>query len=260
MQRYFDCVSPLGLNATRSRGERAYSQAAWALFVSLNEELVAACVAAGEPCPLLPAGSPPLPPGLREGVLAGRAEARSQLLEFVTANGDFELHGPLPPGVAGVPFQALLDRAIELNVVCMDAYKTTSRQRALYGANAETLLKAQRTGCGAALNTDLIHDSTGENGNYAFWHRATHDSWSLTRPLYPRNPAKVSDAELLAACAEAKAAREARGTAAAQGGREAAAGVPQGRRRSRPSGAQQRKRKRKAAAPAEGDKDDAPDE
>ena len=97
-------MSPLGLNATRSRGERAYSQAAWALFVSLNEELVAAYVAAGEPCPLLPAGSPPLPPGLQEGVLAGRAEARSQLLEFVTAHGDFALHGPLPPGVVGVPF------------------------------------------------------------------------------------------------------------------------------------------------------------
>ena len=259
MQRYFDCVSPLGLNATRSRGERAYSQAAWALFVSLNEELVAACVAAGEPCPLLPAGSPPLPPGLREGVLAGRAEARSQLLEFVTANGDFELHGPLPPGVAGVPFQALLDRAIELNVVCMDAYKTTSKQRALYGANAETLLKAQRTGCGAALNTDLIHDSTGENGNYAFWHRATHDSWSLTRPLYPRNPAKVSDAELLAAMAEAKAAREAREAAAAQGGGQAAAErSPGGHKRTRRGG---KRKPRHAAAPAgEGDAEEALDE
>ena len=256
MQRYFDCVSPLGLNATRSRGERAYSQAAWALFVSLNEELVAACVAAGEPCPLLPASAPPLPPGLQEGLLAGRAEARSALLEFVTSHGDFALHGPLPPGIAGVPFQALLDRAIELNVVSMDAYKTTSKQRALYGANAETLLKAQRTGCGAALNTDLIHDSTGENGNYAFWHRATHESWSLTRLLYPRNPAKVTDAELLAAMAEAKAAREARETTAAQGGKAVAGASPEGKRRRRG------KRRRHAAAPAAGgaDADDAPDE
>ena len=256
MQRYFDCVSPLGLNATRSRGEHAYSQAAWALFVSLNEALAAACVAAGEPCPLLPAGAPPLPPGLQEALAAGRAEARSQLCEFLTAHGDFVQHGPLPPGIAGVPFQALLDRAIELNVVSMDAYKTTSKQRALYGANAETLLKAQRTGCGAALNTDLIHDSTGENGNYAFWHRATHESWSLTRLLYPRNPAKVTDAELLAAMAEAKAAREARETTAAQGGKAVAGASPEGKRRRRG------KRRRHAAAPAAGgaDADDAPDE
>ena len=203
-------MSPLGLNATRSRGERAYSQAGWALLVSLNEAYIASCVAAGEPCALLPAGTPPLPPGLQDGVCAGRPEARHQLLDFVTAHGDLALHGPLPPDLAGVPFQALLDRAIELNVVCMDAYKTTAKQRALYGANAETLLKAQRTGCGAALNTDLIHDSTGENGNYAFWHRDTHASWSLTRLLWPRNPARVTDAELLAAMAEAKAAREAR--------------------------------------------------
>jgi len=229
LQRYFDCVSPLGLNATRSRGERAYSQAAWALLVQLNEAHLAACVAAGSACALLPPAAPPLPAGLAEGLRVGRAEARQQLLDFVTQHGDLALHGALS-GIAGVPFQALLDRAIELNVVCMDAYKTTVKQRALYGANAETLLKAQRTGCGAALNTDLIHDSTGENGNYAYWNRATHESWSLTRLLYPRNPNKVTDAELLAAMAEAKAAREER-EAGKNGSREDDA--PDGKRRRR---------------------------
>lgn len=253
LQRYFACVSPLGLNATRSRGERAYSQAAWALLVSLNAAYVVSCVASESPCALLPAGTPPLPPGLLEGVRASRAEA--QLLEFVTAHGDLAQHGPLPDGLAGVPFQALLDRAIELNVVCMDAYKTTAKQRALYGANAETLLKAQRTGCGAALNTDLIHDSTGENGNYAFWHRATHDSWSLTRLLFPRNPAKVTDAELLAAMAEAKAAREAREAQGGAAGRAAAASeAPSGRAKRQRRGAT-----RNAAAPA-GSADDGADE
>lgn len=244
-------MSPLGLNATRSRGERAYSQAAWALLVSLNEAYLTACVEAGQPCALLPAGTPPLPAGLQDGVRAGRPEARVQLLEFATAHGDLALHGPLPPELTGVPFQALLDRAIELNVVCMDAYKTTAKQRALYGANAETLLKAQRTGCGAALNTDLIHDSTGENGNYAFWHRATHDSWSLTRLLWPRNPAKVTDAELLAAMAEAKTAREAREMQGA-GGKGPAASEATQSKRPRRSG-------RRAAA-AGADADDAADE
>ena len=255
MQRYFDCVSPLGLNATRSRGERAYSQAAWALLVSLNEAHIVSCVAAGAACALLPAGSPPLPPGLQDGVRAGRAEARAALLEFVTTHGDLAQHGALPPGLAGVPFQALLDRAIELNVVCMDAYKTTAKQRSLYGGSAETLLRAQRTGCGAALNTDLIHDSTGENGNYAFWHRSTHDSWSLTRLLFPRNPAKVTDAEVRAAMAEAKAAREAREAAAPQGadGKAGAEAQPRGKR--------PRRRGRRNPAPAGGaHADEAPDE
>jgi hypothetical protein len=189
-QRYFDCVSPLGLNATRSRGERAYSQAAWALFVQLNESLIATCASADAPCPFVDVAA--LPAGLREALRTGRPGAAQQLLEAVTQGGDFALHGPLPDGVLGVPFQALLDRAVELNVVCLDTYKTTAKQRALHGGSAATLLRAQRTGCGAALNTDLIHDSTGDNGNYAFWHRATHEGgWSLTRLLYPRNPAKA---------------------------------------------------------------------
>jgi hypothetical protein len=182
-------VSPLGLNATRSRGERAYSLAAWAMFVQLNAPLIAAAVRAGTPCAFVDAQA--LPRGLQEALRAGRPDALQALTDAVTSAGDFPLHGPLPSGVSGVPFQALLDRAVELNVVCLDTYKTTAKQRALHGATAETLLRAQRTGCGAALNTDLIHDSMGENGNYAYWHRETHAGWSLTRLLYPRNPAKV---------------------------------------------------------------------
>ncbi len=215
--RYFDAVSPLGLNATRSRGERAFNTVAWEMLVTRNITNIAHAILRGAPTPFLPIdpSAPPLPRALVDGLRSGERmeQWHAQLAEFVVQHGDFPLHEEIPADVTGVPFQALLDRSVELNVVCLDTYKTTAKQQRLYGANADTLLRGQRTGCGAALNTDLIHDpGTGDafNGNLAFWHRATHAGWSLTRPLFPRNPRRVTDEQVRAAQEEARAARDAR--------------------------------------------------
>jgi len=235
--RYFDCVSPLGLNATRSRGERAFNAVAWDLFVARNTDGIAAALAAGAPTPFLmdPTAAPPLPRQLMDSLQSGKRVAywHEKLAEYIVQHGDIPVHSELPGDVTGVPFQQLLDRSIELNIICLDTYKTTARQQALHGGSAESLLRGQRTGAGAAANTDLIHDCPGVggsfNGNYAFWHRATHAGWSLTRPLFPRNPRMVTDTQIAAAIEEARAAREEREGVGAEAGGKRARGAGRGR-------------------------------